>query len=169
MAEPLRRSSGGDGDDQEWWKKFESDKKEKSYENKNDEFPHYDTPAQLFSLKNQNAVFIKSNPKQKLLYHGRFKNELRNLIQEYNIKFTGGDRFLENATGSIQQIMKSPIGRLALARDTLMAFLFNIYQTDQAEWGYLRVSGFLSLMINVANGETCNNDLAKKLFECLGT
>jgi len=54
-----------------------------------------------------------------------------------------------------------------LARDTLMAYLFAIYQNEKEEWEMLRVSGFLAVMIQVAQGATCNNELAKALRDCL--
>jgi hypothetical protein len=163
MEDPGTSSGGGGGDD--WWKEFE-DKNKKKFESK-DQYPDFENPAELFSLKNQNSVHIRPGKKQ-MPYGGQYLSRLRDLIDQYDIPFKGGDQYLENTNLSVDQLRKTPIGRLALARDELMAFLFNIYETDKGGWEALRVTGFLQWMIRVAQGETCNNELSKELRKCLG-
>jgi len=158
--------SGGDGGEDQWWKKFE-EKKNKKFANP-EKYPNFGTPSELFSIKNSMAVFIKAPAKKGCFrYNGAHLRRLRELIAEYDVRFKNGDQYLENTDKTVEEIRRTPLGKLALARDTLMAYLFAIYQNEKEEWEMLRVSGFLAVMIQVAQGATCNNELAKALRDCL--
>ncbi len=162
-------TGGNDGDEKkedEWWKQFE-DKKKKKFDNP-DKYPNFATPAELFSIKHGMAVFIKApGKKASFRYGGAHLKAIRDLINAYDVVFKNGDQFLENTEKTVEEIRKTSIGKLALARDALMAYLFAIYQNEKGEWEMLRVSGFLEVMIAVAQGATCNNELAKELRKCL--
>jgi hypothetical protein len=171
MDTPTISGDQGDGGE-EWWKQFEDKKTEEKKKKKyaaEDEWPEFQNPDELFGLKNQNGVFIKPAPGQKRLfkYGGTYLKALKTCVYNYDVKFTGGDQYLETSTLTVEQIKKTRIGKLALARDELMWCVFKIYQNDKAEWESLRISGFLVVMIKVAQGETCNNELAKALLGCL--
>jgi hypothetical protein len=168
--ESLQPGNGGSGGDErkedDWWKQFE-DKKKKKFENQ-EKYPIFANPVELFSTRNAMAVFIRApGKKASFRYGGAHLKALRDLINAYDIVFKNGDQYLENTDKTVEEIRRTPIGKLALARDALMAFLFSIYQNEKEEWEMLRVSGFLEIMIAVAQGETCNNILSKELRKCL--
>jgi len=67
----------------------------------------------------------------------------------------------------VEQLRKRPLGKLSLVSDELKCCLFSICKTDREECHPLQVSGLLQIMIRLAQGETCNNELTAKLRECL--
>ena len=141
----------------------------------------YISSEQLFKGVNpQNSA-----PKKTYRFAGECKTELVNLVNNYNIPFKG-DVHLDHVVQALSEQLQSrkgtqeqkdkllqaeldntPAGKLSRARDSIIAFVFNLYQDHPGEYHSLRISGFTEILVQVKSGGTCNMELAKKLLACL--